>query len=123
MARDPWRGRRGPERTDVGSVTAICWTTQEYEEEKKLAEVLHEKDARTYHARRAGLGMCDNYRKSGSGHVVSGKLFSRATVDLGGRLRVTVQVRWACGCRYDRAYVRQLHYYADGDQLRIAVAE
>ena len=107
----------------MGTVTALEWTTPEYEEEKKLAEVLHEKAARTYHARRAGLGMCDDYRKSGSGHIISGRTFSRATVNIGGRLRVTVQTLWACGCRYDRAYVRQLHYYKEGDQLRIAVID
>ena len=107
----------------MGNVKHIVWCTPEYEEEKRLAENLHTAASRSYHARRAGLGMCPAYHRAGSKEVVSGQLFSRTTVDIGGRLRVACTTVWACGCRYKRAYVRQLHYYKDGDQLRIAVVE
>lgn len=107
----------------MGDVTDITWFTREYEEEKKHVEEIHVKEGRSYHARRSGLGLCDDYRKSGSGHIVSGHLFSSATVGLRGYLRIRCTIWWACGCRYDRTYARQLRYYKDGDQLRIAVAE
>lgn len=95
--------------------------TREYDAEKAEAEQLLLKEARSYHARRAGLGMCDDYSRSGANEIVSGRSQCYATVNIRGRLRVTVRVVWACRCRYERSAVRQLHYYQDNDQLRIAV--
>ena len=105
----------------MGTLTRLCWMTDEYQEEKLEAEQILLKEARSYHARRAGLGMCDDYRRAGAADIVSGRSQCYAEVDLRGRLRITVSVHWACGCRYKRSAVRQLHYYQDGDQLRIAV--
>ncbi len=107
----------------MGTVSEIRWLTTEYEKEKDEATELHLAESRRYHARRAGLGMCDDYRRSGSNEVTSGRFHSSAAVDLRGQLRVSCTVWWKCGCRYNRHYVRQLHYYSDGDQLRIAVTE
>ncbi len=107
----------------MGKPSKIVWKTQEYEEERKLAEDLHVKAAVTYHSRRIGLDLCSNRRKSGRGDGHSGSLFGSATVDIRGRLRIRCTVWWACGCRYDRTYVRQLHHIKDGDQLRIGIAE
>lgn len=105
----------------MGDVSHICWVTPEYRLEQDYAEQVLLKEARSYHAKRAGLGMCDDYRRSGSNEIISGRSRVYTTVDIRGQLRVSVRVFWACGCRYKRTAVRQLHYYQDGDQLRIAV--
>ena len=107
----------------MGTVSSIIWCTAEYEEEVNEALEKHIHDAEIYHRRRLGLGMCGDVRRSGINYLASGQLFKSATVDLAGRLRVHISVHWGCKCRYKRTYVRQLHYYADGDQLRIAVTE
>ncbi len=107
----------------MGNVRPIIWITPEYDEEKRLATQLHLEESRRYHARRAGLGMCPAYHRSGSEELAGGRFHSTATVNIRGQLRVTAAIWWACGCRYKRDYTRQLHHYQDGDQLRIAVEE
>lgn len=107
----------------MGTVSRIIWVTSEYREEQNEAEQVLLKEGRLYHARRAGLGMCDDYRRSGANELVSGWSGVHTEVDIRGRLRVTVRLQWACGCRWKRSAIRQLHYYQDGDQLRIAVTD